>query len=120
MVVIGVSIVTVAFQHKFIKRTLLHLDLVHTVVVVTSTPVMVPPIPVPFLANIEPGLEEIVEENRKMRELTSCIYCKVRPREVVYIPCGHLLYCYVCDNLRYPRNCPLCDARIRGCVYTGH
>ncbi|XP_053378717.1 baculoviral IAP repeat-containing protein 7-B-like [Mercenaria mercenaria] len=76
----------------------------------TFTPIMVPPIQVPTLTSNVTVECDAVEE--RLTELILCIHCKTRNKEVIYIPCGHFLYCTICDNLKYHRNCPLCHAKI--------
>ncbi|XP_060551214.1 E3 ubiquitin-protein ligase MYLIP-like [Ruditapes philippinarum] len=56
-------------------------------------------------------------ETQQLRELPRCKICLDRQMEVTFLPCGHLVCCFVCAaNIR---NCPFCRKKISGTIKTG-
>eukprot|EP00923_Selenidium_pygospionis_P018388 GHVN01032186.1.p1 GENE.GHVN01032186.1~~GHVN01032186.1.p1 ORF type:complete len:476 (+),score=81.15 GHVN01032186.1:140-1567(+) len=41
-----------------------------------------------------------------------CIICFKSRRDVIFVPCGHVVLCRECCNLLTKRECPMCKARI--------
>jgi len=64
----------------------------------------------------ELSTEEILEENRKLREDRLCKICLDHNKEVIFIPCGHYLACLNC-GLSF-QTCPVCRAKISSIVKT--
>lgn len=55
-------------------------------------------------------LEELLEENRNLKELNQCKICMDNDINVTFIPCGHLVCCSDCG--KSVRHCPLCRTPI--------
>ncbi|XP_060606766.1 E3 ubiquitin-protein ligase MYLIP-like isoform X2 [Ruditapes philippinarum] len=56
-------------------------------------------------------------ENQQLRELLRCKICLDRQMEVTFLPCGHLVCCFVCAaNIH---KCPFCRKEISGTTNTG-
>ena len=78
--------------------------------------------------------EEIKEKNKRIQQQLQkiemppieCLLCYSNPKNIVFLPCGHIIACKVCttENLnielnkminqrRNPRICPLCKQEIK-------
>lgn len=64
----------------------------------------------------EMSTEEILEENRALKEDRLCKICLDSNKEVIFIPCGHYLACLNC-GLNF-QTCPVCRAKISSIVKT--
>ena len=58
--------------------------------------------------------DELVAENRRLKELHICRICMDLSIDTVFLPCGHLVCCSTCSHAL--RNCPICRSLIRGTV----
>ncbi|KAL3881989.1 hypothetical protein ACJMK2_028371, partial [Sinanodonta woodiana] len=59
---------------------------------------------------------ELEEENKKLKEQTTCKICMENPIRVIFLPCGHLVCCETCAPAF--RKCPICRKRIQQSVKT--
>ena len=62
---------------------------------------------------LENRLENIEEENKKEKQKIICKICNLFQREVILLPCMHLLYCSNCVPFG-TKYCPCCDSFISG------
>ncbi|XP_064634420.1 uncharacterized protein LOC135492142 [Lineus longissimus] len=84
----------------------------------TAGPSPAPPMTQMTSASLEiPGDEKsLVEENRQLKEQTTCKICMDNEVSMVFVPCGHLVACADCaPNLR---ECPICRRPITGTIRT--
>ena len=75
-----------------------------------------PPVASNRMPKREMSTEEILEENRKLKEDRLCKICLDSNKEVIFIPCGHYLACLNC-GLNF-QTCPVCRAKISSIVKT--
>ncbi|KAK3606641.1 hypothetical protein CHS0354_032116 [Potamilus streckersoni] len=59
---------------------------------------------------------ELEEENKRLKEQTTCKICMENPIRVIFIPCGHLVCCETCAPAF--RKCPICRKRIQQAIKT--
>ncbi|KAL3881983.1 hypothetical protein ACJMK2_028365 [Sinanodonta woodiana] len=62
----------------------------------------------------DPG--ELEEENKRLKDQTTCKICMENPVRVIFIPCGHLVCCETCAPAF--RKCPICRKKIQQSVKT--
>ena len=60
--------------------------------------------------------EQLLEENRRLKEAQICKICMESEANIVFLPCGHLCCCARCAAAL--GNCPICRQYIRGTVKT--
>lgn len=60
--------------------------------------------------------EELIEENKRLRDERLCKICADKELGVVFIPCGHLVTCTTCAASL--NNCPVCRSTITSLVKT--
>jgi len=67
---------------------------------------------------VQPELskEEILEENRRLKEERLCKICLDNEKEVIFIPCGHFAACASCGTSF--SKCPVCRSNITSIVKT--
>ncbi|XP_064643502.1 uncharacterized protein LOC135497623 [Lineus longissimus] len=53
-------------------------------------------------------------ENRRLKETQTCTVCMDLERDVLFVPCGHLVVCHNCSTRL--KCCPLCRRGIKGIV----
>jgi len=58
--------------------------------------------------------EDLLAENRLLKQLHSCRVCMDRAIDTVFLPCGHIACCGDCSQAL--RNCPICRSPIRATV----
>lgn len=58
--------------------------------------------------------DELLAENRRLKELNVCRVCMEQHIDTVFLPCGHLVCCATCSHAL--RNCPICRSLIRATV----
>jgi hypothetical protein len=58
--------------------------------------------------------QQVLSENRQLREARTCKVCMDRDVDTVFLPCGHLVCCSNCSPEL--RNCAVCRSLIRGTV----
>ncbi|XP_046373812.1 baculoviral IAP repeat-containing protein 2-like [Haliotis rufescens] len=61
-------------------------------------------------------LENIRDENSRMKDRYLCKICMETPVRVTFMPCGHLACCGPCSMA--VSSCPICRTPITGCVRT--
>lgn len=66
--------------------------------------------------NRELSTEQILEENRKLKEDRLCKICLDKDKEIIFVPCGHYVACLDC-GLGFEK-CPVCRAKIISIVKT--
>ena len=64
----------------------------------------------------EMSTEEILEENRKLKEDRLCKICLDKDKQIIFVPCGHYVACLDC-GLGFEK-CPVCRAKIVSIVKT--
>lgn len=64
--------------------------------------------------NLMANHEEILKENRKLKQERLCVICKDMKRERAVLPCAHLCACKICINAL--KNCPICNSLIKGII----
>jgi hypothetical protein len=80
-----------------------------------QSPPKSPPAPAPVPSPATPGdLKSLQIENDRLMETKTCTVCMDQERDVLFVPCGHLVVCHKCS----PRLqcCPLCRQKIQGIV----
>ena len=60
--------------------------------------------------------EQLVEENRQLKDQRLCKICLDFDATVAFLPCGHLVCCSDCAPAM--RKCPICRAYVKGTVKT--
>ena len=60
--------------------------------------------------------EELIEENKRLKDERLCKVCADKELGVVFIPCGHLVTCTTCAASL--NNCPVCRSTITSLVKT--
>ena len=60
--------------------------------------------------------EQLVEENRQLKDQRLCKICLDFDATVAFLPCGHLVCCSGCAPAM--RKCPICRAYVKGTVKT--
>ena len=60
--------------------------------------------------------EELIEENKRLRDERLCKICADKELGVVFIPCGHLVTCTTCAASL--NSCPVCRSTITSLVKT--
>ena len=60
-------------------------------------------------------LKEEIESHANYRKKYTCGVCWNRPRNIVFLPCGHIICCDVCfETIKtYKSICPTCKAHIK-------
>lgn len=72
-----------------------------------------------YINELESGLqkidiEDIKNENEKLKNLSICIICKTESRQLLFLPCRHVICCKICgDNTLF---CYICNEMILGVV----
>jgi len=61
-----------------------------------------------------PSIEDLLAENKRLKEEKLCKVCWEKDKEIVFIPCGHFSTCSEC-GLRFEK-CPVCRAKIKSIV----
>lgn len=72
------------------------------------------PIPQSFSQLELNQMNDLMEENRKLRESNKCKVCLDKDSNTVFLPCGHLATCAECATSLI--KCPLCRQHIHGTV----
>ncbi|XP_046558127.1 baculoviral IAP repeat-containing protein 2-like [Haliotis rubra] len=65
-------------------------------------------------SNNSPVLENIMDENSRIKDRYLCKICMESPVRVTFMPCGHLACCGPCSMA--VSSCPICRTPIQGCV----
>ncbi|KAK3596950.1 hypothetical protein CHS0354_002517 [Potamilus streckersoni] len=60
--------------------------------------------------------EELEEENKMLKEQTTCKICMENPVRVIFLPCGHFVCCELCAPAF--QKCPICRKHIQQFVKT--
>ncbi|GFO43308.1 baculoviral iap repeat-containing protein 7 [Plakobranchus ocellatus] len=60
-------------------------------------------------------VRNLKQENEELRMKMICKICKMKVVEIVFLPCGHLIFCIECAMNR--SFCPLCKKQIKGTVH---
>ena len=66
-------------------------------------------------ASVDSGISEAEYQTRREQE-SQCVVCMNNPREVAFIPCGHIVYCQACGQHIHgtqPNRCPTCRVPIQ-------
>ena len=75
----------------------------------------------PSTDNSDSSLSEAEYQSRREQD-NQCVVCMENPREVAFIPCGHIICCQACgETIRAGSNkCPMCRGSLQGVlrVYT--
>jgi len=70
-----------------------------------------------FIKKYIPLLQEAQQELQKKEEETQyCVVCWEVKKEVVCVPCGHLLYCRGCAGVMENKPCATCCLQVKGLV----
>lgn len=59
-----------------------------------------------------PDLITLMKENRDLTAQFVCVVCFQDERDVVFLPCGHVVSCQVCYNVGGFLKCPVCNTVI--------
>lgn len=62
------------------------------------------------------NLNQLVEENQKLKESKLCIICVEEEKAAVFIPCGHLVACPKCSTAF--SHCPMCRTPVSNVIRT--
>ena len=65
---------------------------------------------------VEQSLAALQKEHDILDNSRKCQMCKVRVRDVTFLPCGHFILCKVCAEPVY--ECPLCHSDILATAQT--
>ncbi|XP_071083261.1 apolipoprotein L3-like isoform X2 [Haliotis cracherodii] len=60
----------------------------------------------------EKDLVTLMKENRDLTAQFVCVVCFQDERDVVFLPCGHVVSCQVCYNVGGFLKCPVCNTAI--------
>ncbi|XP_033740390.1 putative inhibitor of apoptosis [Pecten maximus] len=61
-------------------------------------------------------IQRLFEENELLKRQTYCLVCEEEPRQITYLPCGHLVCCGICGLAQ--TECPICKETITGRITT--
>ena len=60
---------------------------------------------------MEMEYKDVLNENIKLKSEITCIVCRDKTRNVLYLPCNHLLTCNYCGPCLI--NCPVCRKQVK-------
>ena len=58
--------------------------------------------------------EKLKEENERLKDEKACRICYIEDRNIVFLPCGHLVTCPSCASA--VNNCPVCRSTITNTI----
>lgn len=65
-------------------------------------------------ATLSKQMEELLQENKSLKERKTCTICCDLERNIIFLPCGHLIACRSCAD-RLGR-CPLCRTTVKAVI----
>merc|ERR1712096_340843 len=66
------------------------------------------PAPAPTVLQLQQQLSAMKKRLQNLQQSTECVICMENTKEYACEPCGHLMYCKVCNEAR-PELCPVCQ-----------
>lgn len=63
--------------------------------------------------------QQLIDENKKMKNIIMCKKCNSNYSCIMYLPCNHMIYCEKCNKEKVcAETCTLCSKKIRGMIKT--
>ncbi|XP_036141103.1 uncharacterized protein LOC105840333 isoform X3 [Monomorium pharaonis] len=62
------------------------------------------------------NMEKLIDENREIRPVDTCIVCLTEKASYVFVPCGHLCVCESCSTKLQHKRCPLYNTEYDNCI----
>jgi len=66
-------------------------------------------------SSVKKHSDDLDKQNREVETKLKCTICFENDREIIFIPCNHLLHCAFCDKNFHKnnKNCPICRTPIQ-------